>query len=140
MRSCARPTPPWSRCRCARVAAPCAPLTRHTHPLPVTCLTRVLQLLGVNMPAAFDQARVEQETAVQGIEQAKEQKEVAVINANTRVSLAREEAQVIVLEAEAKAASLRLQASAQVEALRARFKAEREVSCAAGRRREAAWR
>lgn len=79
------------------------------------------------MPAAFDQARVEQETAVQGIEQAKEQKEVAVINANTRVSLAREEAQVIVLEAEANAASLRLEADAQVEALRARFRAEREV-------------
>lgn len=85
-----------------------------------------LQLLGVHMPDRFDNARIEQETAVQGIAQAAEQKLVAKINADTSVAKARQEAQVIVFEAESRAAELRLNADAQVESLRARYLAERE--------------
>ena len=85
-----------------------------------------LQLLGVTMPSRFDQARVQQETAVQGIEQAREQKEVAIIDATTRVNKAREEAAVIVLQAEAEAEALRLSTDAKLESLKARYLADQE--------------
>lgn len=64
---------------------------------------------------------------MQEIEQRQREKNVAQIQADTQVARAQEEAQVILFEANAKATQIKLGASAQVEAVRARFAAEREV-------------
>lgn len=85
-----------------------------------------LQLLNLNMPAAFDDARTRQETAVQEIEQRQSERTVANIQAETLIRRVAKEAEVIVLNAEAQAESLKLEAAAQVEAVRAQFAAERE--------------
>lgn len=64
---------------------------------------------------------------MQEIEQRQREKNVAQIQADTQVARAQEEAQVILFQANAKATQIKLGASAQVEAVRARFAAEREV-------------
>jgi regulator of protease activity HflC (stomatin/prohibitin superfamily) len=91
-----------------------------------------LQLLDIDLPARFEEARVRQETAVQEIANSENDRDVARIDSQTEVNRATEEAKVIVLQASARARAVELETEANLEALQARFEAEAQAYGALG--------
>jgi len=85
-----------------------------------------LLLLDVGIPAAVNDVRVRQESARQEATRAQNDRLVAVINADARVSVARQEASLIVTQAQTGAQQATQANQAAVSNLASRYAAERD--------------
>jgi regulator of protease activity HflC (stomatin/prohibitin superfamily) len=83
------------------------------------------QLLEVGVTADFNDVRSRQQAAAQEVQRAQADLQVAQINALSRVTAAQQEAQLIISQAQINAQQNRLQTNAMVQALSARYAAER---------------
>lgn len=83
-----------------------------------------VQILDINYPDAFDNARVRQETAIQSANRAQNELSVARIDAQTSVNRAEREAASYQLNAQATAQTTRLNTVAKIAALKADMSAQ----------------
>lgn len=83
-----------------------------------------LQFLQLALPTRVEDAQNRQVTAQQEVDEANNERDVAIIEARTTVLRAAEEAKVIVLEAQATAREIEANTEASIEALRQRYRAE----------------
>lgn len=85
-----------------------------------------LQFLRLQLPPTVEDAQNRQVTAQEEVDEARNNRDVASIEATTRVTRAKEEASVIVLSAEAAAQQVQFETDAKVDAARRRYAAESE--------------